>query len=55
MATKEQKPSNLKVRRIVRKEEDGLRVLEATVGRLGKGESMIVLKEVDVVGGGKCW
>ena len=31
-----------------------LQVLEATVERFGKGEIMIVLKEVDVVGGGQC-
>ena len=32
-----------------------LRVLEATVERVGKGEIVIVLKEVDFVGGVQCW
>ena len=32
-----------------------LRVLEATVERVGKGQNMIVLKEGDVVGGGQFW
>ena len=33
----------------------GLRVLEATVERVGKGQIMIVLKEVDFVGGRQYW
>ena len=32
-----------------------LQVFEATVEIVGKGEIIIVLKEVDVVGGGQCW
>ena len=32
-----------------------LQVLEAPVERVGKGEIMIVPKEVDFVGGGQWW